>query len=1091
MKNLKRTTLILIVVGLVLMTTSCKSPSHEGLNRTSFKNPSSENSIHAWWHWLDNSITKEGITKDLEAMKSQGISTVTILNVGLLGEKDMGVPQIKFNTPEWYEMFEWALHEANRLGMHVGAHNCDGWSSSGGPWITPEYSMKRCVWSKTVISGSGQTVIQLPQPKKNLNYYKDIRVVAFPSKDQTSSFVSLKPEISVNGKLTGNILYDSDPFSSVSVNDSSEINIVLSQKTTTTKIAIHPRMEFTWENLENIHYQIELKTSDDGKSFKLIRLLEGTPMNKTSVIEIHQVTARYYKLIFRKIAGLDFNPMQISELELLDKDEKPGYNTSIPFHLEKTVTTMAIKSGDILQQGKEAANSVAASSILDLTQFMTADGTLNWKIPEGTWTILRIGYTTTEATNAPATLAGRGLECDKMDTAALNLHFRSFPAKLIAHAGKYAGNTFEYMFIDSWECRYQNWTGSFVSEFEKRRHYSIVNWLPVICGVTVDNSVSTERFLQDFRQTIAELIQENYYRHFNELCHLNGVKSHTEVIYGGTVYPPLDILKSNSYEDVPMFEFWAGPDAKTGFINYRPVTGSSWEIPAQAAALYNKQIIPAESYTGYANYSETPWDLKLYGDRAFCTGINQIVLHSYVHQPFEKKPGVTLGVFGQSFNKHNPWWEFASQWFTYLARAQYLLQKGTPVADILYFEGDRYYNELKSSGEYEVPYGHSLQRCNLDVLLNHCKTANGKLLLDNGLSYDMLLLSDDSVMEYSTLKVIGELVNAGAVVAGPRPLKVAGNLNYDENEKQLDILSGQMWGNKGNEGGRGNVYGKGRVFTKTTLKEILSGLNVKPDFSCDRNDSINLLYIHKKSADADIYFVVNQENRAVDRECTFRIAERVPEIWDPEYGTVTLPADYRVSEGTTTVRLKFEPKEALFFIFEKKKEDGLQARKDPTEKYVLKDCTGTLEFEGLPDKKAIPVTGFSSWTLLEDPDIRYYTGKATYDLNFSVPSGLLSKNPVYISLDSVMVAYDITLNGKLLGSSVFPGYRFDVTGMLEEKDNKLGIHVANTWRNRIIGDFTQYGKLKNCWTTSPVNNLPGKDKPLQKSGIFGPVSLYY
>jgi hypothetical protein len=334
-------------------------------------------------------------------------------------------------------------------------------------------------------------------------------------------------------------------------------------------------------------------------------------------------------------------------------------------------------------------------------------------------------------------------------------------------------------------------------------------------------------------------------------------------------------------------------------------------------------------------------------------------------------------------------------------------------------------------------------------------------------------------------------VNAGAVVAGPRPLKVAGNLNYDENEKQLDILSGQMWGNKGNEGGRGNVYGKGRVFTKTTLKEILSGLNVKPDFSCDRNDSINLLYIHKKSADADIYFVVNQENRAVDRECTFRIAERVPEIWDPEYGTVTLPADYRVSEGTTTVRLKFEPKEALFFIFEKKKEDGLQARKDPTEKYVLKDCTGTLEFEGLPDKKAIPVTGFSSWTLLEDPDIRYYTGKATYDLNFSVPSGLLSKNPVYISLDSVMVAYDITLNGKLLGSSVFPGYRFDVTGMLEEKDNKLGIHVANTWRNRIIGDFTQYGKLKNCWTTSPVNNLPGKDKPLQKSGIFGPVSLYY
>ncbi len=1091
MKNLKRTIPLLIVTGLTMMITCCKSPSNEGLNRNSFQNPSSENSIHAWWHWLDNSITREGITKDLEAMKSQGISTVTILNVGLLGEKDMGVPQIKFNTPEWYEMFEWALHEARRLDMHVGAHNCDGWSSSGGPWITPEYSMKRCTWSKTVVRGSGQTVIQLSQPKKNLDYYKDIRVVAFPTKDQTSSFVEIKPEISLNGKLTGDLLYDSNPFSGVSVNDSSEINIAFSKKFIATKIAIHPRMEFTWGNLEGINYQIELKTSDDGKNFKQFQRLEGTPLNKTSIIEIHPVNAKYYKLIFRKIDSLGFGTMQISELELLDKDEKPGYNTSIPFHLEKTVTTMANKAGDILQQGKEAANAVTASGILDLTQYMTADGTLSWKVPEGTWTILRIGYTTTEATNAPATSAGRGLECDKMDTAALNLHFRSFPVKLIAHAGQYAGNTFEYMFIDSWECRYQNWTDSFASEFEKRRHYSIVNWLPVICGETVDNSGSTERFLQDFRRTIAELIQENYYKHFNELCQQNGVKSHTEVIYGGTSYPPLDILKSNSYVDVPMFEFWAGPDPKTGFINYRPVTGSSWEIPAQAAALYKKQIIPAESYTGYANYSETPWDLKLYGDRAFCTGINQIVLHSYVHQPFEKKPGVTLGEFGQSFNRHNPWWEFASQWFTYLARDQYLLQKGTPVADVLYFEGDRYFKELKSSGKYEMPYGYSLQRCNLDVLLNHCKIAEGKLQLDNGLSYAMLLLPDDSVMEYSTLKVIGGLVNAGAVVAGPRPVKVAGNLNYNENEKLLGILSGQMWGNTDNEDGKGNVYGKGRVYTKTAIKEILSGLNVKPDFSCDRKDTINLLYIHKKDGNADIYFVVNQEDKAVERECSFRVSGKNPEIWDPQYGTVTLPADYKISEGITTVRLKFKPKESLFFIFQKEKEAGLEVRKDPAEKYVLKDFTGTLEFEDLPEKKAIPVTSFSSWTLLEDPDIRFYAGKATYELNFSVPSELFGKKTAYISLDSVMVAYNITLNGKLLGSSVFPGYRFEVTGMLKGKDNKLVIHVANTWRNRIIGDFTQFGKLKNCWTTSPVLNLPGKDKSLQKSGILGPVSLYF
>lgn len=247
MKEMINKVCLILEIAFVMILTNCKQSPNEKLIVTEFQNPPSANSIHAWWHWLDNSITKDGITKDLEAMKSQGISTVTILNIGLLGEKDMGVPMVRFNTPEWYDMFEWALHEADRLGMHVGAHNCDGWSSSGGPWITPEYSMKRCVWSKTVITGAGQTSIQLPQPKKNLDYYKDIRVVAFPSSEQISTFSNLKPEIYVNGKPTGDLLYDSDPFSGVSINDSSEIKIEFSHEFTATKLAIHPRMEFTWK----------------------------------------------------------------------------------------------------------------------------------------------------------------------------------------------------------------------------------------------------------------------------------------------------------------------------------------------------------------------------------------------------------------------------------------------------------------------------------------------------------------------------------------------------------------------------------------------------------------------------------------------------------------------------------------------------------------------------------------------------------------------------------------------------------------------------------------------------------------------------
>ncbi len=1082
---------LFFLICFVLLAGSCKQTTTSGPDISSFQNPPVESSIHAWWHWLDNSITREGITKDLEAMKKQGISTATILNVSLLGERDLGVPQTKFNTEEWFKLFEWALMEADRIGMKIGAHNCDGWSSSGGPWISPEYSMKRCVWSRSNISGGGKVTYKLPQPKGYLGFYQDIRVVAFPVKVEENSFQKAKATIRADGSPTGDLMYDGDPFSMVNVKEGTRMDIVFNQDFTADKIAIHPRIEFVWGSLQNIHYQVELKSSADGRTFKSVQKFVDPVFNKTSVIDIKPTTARFYRLEFSNISDIDDAGIGISEAELLGKSENPAYFTRIPNHLEKTVTTMPSGMTALLNQGTDSSGAVPAKDILDLTQYMTNDGSLNWDAPDGKWEILRIGYTTTGAQNAPGTVAGTGLECDKMDTAALNLHFRSFPAKLIAHAGKYAGNTFEYLFIDSWECRYQNWTRNFQSEFEKRRHYSLINWLPVICGVTVNDNASTERFLHDFRQTIAELIEENYYRQFNELCHKYGVKSHAEVIYGGNGYPPLDILKSNSYVDVPMFEFWAAPDPVTGFIRYTPGGPAAYEIPVHAAALYGQQVVPAEAYTGFANYSESPWDLKLFGDRAFCTGINQMVLHSYVHQPFEKKPGVTLGVFGQSFNRHNPWWDFSSQWFTYHARVQYVLQQGVPVADILYFLGDRYYQEMSSADIYKIPAGYTVQKCNLDVLMNHCRIKDGKLHLDNGLSYAMLLLPDDSHMEAATLKRIAELVRAGAVVAGPKPLQVAGNLNYTENENELLTLSEKVWGKAGSPGVYENAYGRGKVCSGISLKEILENQEIKPDFSVQDEGNTDLLYIHKKIGDSDVYFVVNQENSSVDRECFFRITGKVPEIWDPQYGTVSLPAESDESDGLTHVKVKFRPKESLFFVFNNVKTPDVKIRQELTKNFVLQDLKGTLEFEDLPGKAPVHITGLNSWTNSDDPDIKYYSGKAKFSLDFDLPAELLNQKPVYISLDAVSAAIEIMLNNKALGCSAFPGYRFDVTGLLKEKANKLEVRVANTWRNRIIGDFTEFGELRNCWTTSPVDNLPGKDKPLLESGILGPVEFYY
>jgi hypothetical protein len=112
-------------------------------------------------------------------------------------------------------------------------------------------------------------------------------------------------------------------------------------------------------------------------------------------------------------------------------------------------------------------------------------------------------------------------------------------------------------------------------------------------------------------------------------------------------------------------------------------------------------------------------------------------------------------------------------------------------------------------------------------------------------------------------------------------------------------------------------------------------------------------------------------------------------------------------------------------------------------------------------------------------------------MDFNVPAAVAAADPVYLNLNSMKAGCEIILNDSLLGCAVFPGISFGVTGLLKEKENKLVIRVANTWRNRIIGDLTQFGMLKNCWTTSPASSLPEKGMPLSESGILGPLVFLY
>ncbi|MEP6727723.1 MAG: glycosyl hydrolase, partial [Bacteroidota bacterium] len=597
--------------------------------------------------------------KDLESMKAQGIAEATIINVGLIENKTYLVPQVKFGTDAWYQMFKWALKEAKRLGITIGVHNCDGWSSSGGPWITPERSMKMFTWANTNIEGGKTVSMQLERPFGIDHFYKDVAVVAFPSSTVINSFQKIKPAILLNDSTDATVLADGNPVSTVKIDRGNNITFQFSTEFGADKICLLPRKEFTWSSPKDFEMSYVLSSSSNGKDFQQLLEFEVKGLNQMKQIEIPATKSRYYKLVIKDFGYTDsWLALTLAEVELLKKDESPSYDPGIKFHQEKTVM---VKAGDknSFEDIGLAGGAVDQSKVLDISNKMDANGMLHWNAPAGNWKIIRFGYTTTGAMNAPATKEGEGFECDKMDSNVVGFHFSQFPQKLIDKAGAMTGNTFKFLLIDSWECAFQNWTQSFPHEFEARRGYKITPFIPALCGEMVTDAPTTEAFLFDFRTTIANLIENNYYKKFNSLCHKNKLEMHAEIIYGGPGYPPLDVLKTNQYADMPMFEFWTGHNSKTTTVEYNASKNAAPEFLASATLFNNKKILGSEAYTGSAHYSESPAELKPYGDRAYCSGINQMILHSYVHQPTDSVAGMTLGGFASHFNRNNSWFNFA------------------------------------------------------------------------------------------------------------------------------------------------------------------------------------------------------------------------------------------------------------------------------------------------------------------------------------------------------------------------------------------------------------------------------------------------
>ena len=982
-------TKLLLSLALSLSTTLRAA---EPLDRQ-FQNPPDAVKPSCYWMWFNTNVDKEGITRDLEEMKSKGLSGAYLytLSPNSCGTR---IPQgPDFLSPEWKELYRHALKEADRLGLELGINLGSGWLM-GGPWITPDNASRWFLQSELQLTGPQKFSGTLPLPGPKDGYDS-------PPQLQVRAYINLP--------------------------------------------------------LEKVDYQDTAIVAF--REPERARLGNEDPRRKHLAAKSNREDASVFT--------------------------RPSTVTNLP------LTPWAALPDD---------QPIAPGEMIDLTDKVGPDGKLDWDVPEDSWTIIRTGHRMTGSQMTAAAKGGEGLAVDFFSTTAVDQQWKNVAQVYLDEAGPLVGKTLKYLGTDSFEDGYPNWTANFVSEFQRYRGYDPKPYLPVLKGRLVGNAELSDRFLHDYRKTMADCMADNHYGHFTKLTNEKGMQTLCEAAgpsWSQTMC--MDALKNLGRVDMPMGEFWRG----LFLIDDQNQVAKQ---TASAAHIYGRKTASAEAFTSFSpDWDNGPSLLKPIVNRAFCEGINRLVFHCWTSQkPQDGMPGYEFGA-GTHFNPNVTWWNQAAKpWLSYVNRCQALLQSGLFVADVLYYNGDGAPNLVDVK---HVPAGlgkgYDYDVCNEDVLLTRLSVKDGLIALPDGMSYRILSLPDSKRMPLAVIRKIAELVKAGATVVGPRPDADPGLKNYPESDAAVRQIAAELWGNIDGKTVVENRVGKGRVFQGKSLREILLAEGVKPDFEAAGANDIFIDFIHRTTPEAEIYFLANRKDRPEKVIATFRQAGRQPELWNPVTGEQRDLPQFQIEGGRTIVPLEFEPNGSMFVVFRKpatiagqgenfEKLKTVQTLEGPWTVQFDKDWfypTAGLTGEAAEGK--IVFEKLEDWSKRPEEAVKHFSGTAVYGKVFSFQPSVFSKDKrFYLDLGTFSETAKVTLNGKDLGVLWCAPKRVEITEALKAGENELKIEVVNNWPNRLIGDGKLPAEQRRTRTNiEKYNPLKTGEHTLLPSGLLGPVSI--
>lgn len=718
--------------------------------------------------------------------------------------------------------------------------------------------------------------------------------------------------------------------------------------------------------------------------------------------------------------------------------------------------------------------------VVDLTDITDGNGQLQWNAPHGKWRILRFGYRPT----------GRNLDgvfyIDHLSEEVFDLHWQNTAGLLLSEMSPEERLAFTYVECDSWEAGDPNWTKHFADEFKKRRGYDIIKYLPALVGETINSAEESERFQNDFKLTISDLISEHHYEHQRDVAHQHGLHSYAEA--AGPHQFQADLLKCVGRCDVAMGEFWM-PSPHREKVSGRFLVREA----ATAAHIYGINRVFAESFTSVGpNWEVSPFLMKAAADQAFCDGLNWICFHTFSHRPsVADVPGMTHSA-GTHFDRTVTWWNQSAPFIDYLSRCSDMLQQGLFVADVLFYKG----HGMRSSGnasEWEdglknppptLGSGYDYDKCNEEVLLARLSVKDSKLVLPDGMSYEVLAVDKNTPLSFKALQKLVELANQGATIVGEAPMSYLG---VDDNADAYSKLAQEIWG----ESSKGEYQiGEGRFVWNATIREVLMQKNIQPDFEVKGVSEHGVIdFIHREDGNTDIYYVCSRWQPEEKVECTFRVADKQPELWNPLTGEVRKLTNFKQENGRTKIPIEFDPCGSYFIVF--REPVTVQSAKTDWPSYkMVHELMGEWEVEFDPNWGGPETTSFEKlidWSKHDDDKVKYYSGKATYHKTFNMPEVWQKDSAAYfIELGKVHEVAEVRLNGENLGVLWTKPFRVDISSALKEQENKLEIDVVNLWPNRLIGD--EFLPDSQKYTQTNIRKFT-KNTVLLPSGLIGPVQI--